>query len=181
MLAFYLISLAVFIGFIALIIVRYGVPTSVSESYYLLPKGVGQSVFYAFCVLVALPLLMYWLQITAGTTFQFLVFFTCAPLIFVGAAGAFKSFKLTNKVHYIAAAICGTCSQLWIVLNSAGWILIIAGLIFAAAVALAYKIKGVDANYNVTGLKKNATIFFLEMAAFVNTYIAVFGYHLNSV
>lgn len=172
MIYLFVLSLAVFGAFIVAMLLKYGVPTSISESYYLLPDRVAHPTFAGFCLLTALPLMIFWLDCTADTTFQFLVFFACAPLLFVGAAAAFKAVELTRRVHFTAAIICGVASQLWVVINTWWWIASI--VLFAAAFVLASRFSSVDSLRR----KKSSLLFFVEVAAFLSTYVAVFAYYI---
>jgi len=171
MIAFYILSLVVFTAYIATIIGRFGIPTSISESYYLMPKKFGGPFFYGFCLLTALPLLIFWLDLSPEK-WQFLVFLSCAPLMFVGAAGAFKEIDLTGKVHFISASCSALFSQIWIVLNTRWWIASI--VLLAIALLLTWKIKGKDD----TGQSRSAWLFFVEMAAYSSIYIALLAYYV---
>lgn len=123
-----IIPTTIFIIYITGILVHYGVPTSVSETYYLLPKKF-RLIFTVFCWSVC-AILPAWLDISQENT-QFLAFLSCAGLAFVGAAAAFKQ-ELTNTVHYISAAICAICSQLWIFISTNLWWLSLALLVPSA-------------------------------------------------
>lgn len=172
MIAFYLLSLCAFAAYVAVLLCKYGVPTSTSEGYYLIPGRWGQIAFAAFAVLTAFPMLVFWLTITAGTATQCMAFLSCAPLLFVGAAGAFKGFEMTRRVHFVAAALCGVFSQLWIAINT--WMWIVSVVLFVAAFVLSRKYKGVKAD----GSRGNALLFFTELAAFAATYAALLSYVL---
>ena len=171
MIAFYILSLVVFTAYVAAILGRYGVPTSISESYYLMPKKYGGPFFNGFCLLAAVPLLVFWLDLSPEK-WQFLVFLSCAPLTFVGAAGAFKEIDLTGKVHFVSAGASALFSQLWIVLNTRWWIASL--ILLALALILNRLVKGKDA----TGQTRNAWLFFVEMAAFLGIYIALLAYYI---
>ena len=172
MIALYLASLAMFVAYIAAILCRFGVPASISESYYLWSGKSGKPLFYGFCVLTALPLLIFWLEISPEQGL-FLVFLACAPLAFVGAAGAFKEIDLTGRVHFASAGISALASQLWIMINTRWWIGSLALLVIAFVVE--WKIKGRDAN----GYTVSAWLFFVEIAAFLSVYIALMAYYIS--
>lgn len=174
MIAFYLISLLAFAAYVAVLLCKYGVPASISEGYYLIPGKWGPMAFAGFALFTALPMLVFWLSITDGTITQFLAFLSCAPLLFVGAAGAFRSIDITRRVHFIAAAICGVCSQIWIACNTWMWIASI--VLFAAAFVLSRKYKGVRADKDWGSafmVEGSSLLFFAEMAAFMAIYIAI--------
>ena len=86
---------------IASIIKGKKLPVSLSDTYYLWPKWVFPTVM----TVTGFGLLPCWLEITEGHPLQFLVFLSCAGLIFVGAAPNFKYDKLENSIHMKAAYI----------------------------------------------------------------------------
>lgn len=172
MITFYLLSLCAFAAYVVVLLCKFGVPASISEGYYLIPGKWGPMAFAAFAVLTAFPMLVFWLTITEGAATQCLAFLSCAPLLFVGAAGAFRGFEMTRRVHYVAAAMCGVFSQLWIALN--GWMWIASIVLFVAAFILSRRYKGVRGN----GTPGSALLFFAEMAAFVALHVALIVYYL---
>lgn len=169
MIGFYIVSLAFFLGYIAVIIARYGVPTSISESYYLVPSKWSTPVFYGFTIVTALPLLIFWLDCSEGTA-QILIFLACASFAFVGVAGAFKQ-QGTRTIHFIAAGACALFSQIWIVIYTQLWPISIE--LFIIAILISLFVKGRDAE----GRKRNAWLFFVEMAAFLSVYYVVLEYY----
>jgi hypothetical protein len=171
MTALFFISFIVFISGLTAVTLKYGVPASISESYYLLPKPVRLPAFYGWTILVALPLAVFWLSISGGTA-QALVFFGCVFLIFAGAAAPFKDRGVTNKVHVASALLCALLTQIWIFAYTPFWIftLTLAPLFFA----IGLKTKSVfgEGRASITGVT-----FFLELAAFISAYIAVYGFY----
>lgn len=165
MIGFYITSLAVFVAYVAWVLVRYGVPTSISESYYLMPPKWRVPAFYGFTIFTAVPLLIFWLEHSAGTA-QYLVFLACASLAFVGAAGGFKE-RFAARVHFAAAALCAALSQVWIVIYTPLWWVSAGALI--AAVILTALCPGIDGDDN----KRSAWLFFVELAAFGSVYICL--------
>jgi hypothetical protein len=174
MIALYLFSLAVFIAYVVAVVRRFGVPTSISESYYLWPRGLGQWMFNGFCLLTALPLMVFWIEISSDV-WRFLVFFACAPLGFVGAAGAFKEINLTGRVHFGAAGVSALASQAWIAIN--GWWWIASLVLLAGAMVMTYRRWGRDA----TGVVRSAWLFWVEGAAFLSVYIAVLAHYIQQL
>lgn len=167
MIAFFIVSLLVILAYVGGIVWRYGVPASISESYYLLPKNLGKPLFYGFCVLTALPLMIYWFDITKDQPDQFLVFLACVPLAFVGVSGAFKEGGPTARMHFLSASLCAVFSQIWIALH--GWFWIGSVALLVIALVLSRLLTGVDH----TGRRVSPWLFFVEIAAFLAIYIAV--------
>lgn len=150
-----IISAAVFLSYMVAIIARYGIPASVSESYYLLPLK-WNAAFTLFCVAVAMTLLPAWLDKSPGP----LPFLACAGLAFVGVAAKFRD-DFVEKTHVVAALLCGGFAQAWIVLCTPFWYLSLA--FFLAGGWLAWR-------------KRKQRIFWLETAAFLSTFLTVYLY-----
>ncbi|KAA6327120.1 hypothetical protein EZS27_023862 [termite gut metagenome] len=171
MITLFFISLIAFVLGLFFITLKYGIPASISESYYLLPRKINLPVFYGWTILVALPLVAFWLDISEGTA-QPLVFFGCALLIGVGVAAPFKDRGQTSKVHFICAALCALLTQIWVFIYTPFWIFSLTLTVLFAA--FGYKIQGILEN----GKKaENSLTFFLEVATFLSIYIAVYGFY----
>lgn len=153
-----IVSIVIFMLYIASMVCLFNIPWSISNTYYLLEKkrkGLGW-MFTAFCYGVGGFLLPGWLDITPEG-YQYTCFLSVAGLIFVGAAAQFKE-SLTNTVHYTSAVICCLFSQIWcfaagfwlVSLLSFGFFLCMAGF-----------------------SKKKNWMFWVEIAAIVATYISI--------
>ena len=106
------ISIAVFIAYLSAIMLRYGVPASISDSYYVLGDNtLLSSLFTWFCWLTAITLLPYWLDNGGG----FLSFVACGALGFVGTAPLFRSHQ--RDIHFGSAIVCFASAYLWLFLN----------------------------------------------------------------
>lgn len=103
------------VSFLILIYVIYwlnksiNIPESISSTYYLL-DNMGW-VFQIILFLLAFLLMPIWLLLSNPSN-QFLVFITCAGILFIASAPNFK-IKFEGKIHYIAACTCGAASILW--------------------------------------------------------------------
>jgi hypothetical protein len=174
MIALFFISLFTLLIYIAVVAHRFGVPESISESCYLFPKR-GRLLFWSWSCLTAIPLMIFWLNVSEETL-QLLPFFSCSALVLVGTAGMFKEDSV-RKVHVFAAILCASTSQLWIALFTPYWaISIVLASIFGI---IGYRTKGVVRFEGEIRYAKNSITFFLEMAAFLSTYIAVYLYYLK--
>lgn len=120
------LSLAAFISYIGIFILNYGIPKSISETYYKL-KGNKQALFTLALWTMAIPV-----SIAATTG---LLFFAGAFICFTGAAPAFKNRGLERKVHFIGAyvgfalgllSLCIDYSLYWLV---AACVLIVTNII----------------------------------------------------
>lgn len=151
--ALIIISAAIFLVYMVAIIVRYGFPASVSDSFYLLPLK-WNAAFTLFCVSVAMTLLPAWLEKSPGP----LPFLSCAGLAFVGVAAKFRD-DFVEKAHVWAALLCGGAAQAWIVFCTPFWYVSLA--FFLACGWLAWR-------------KRKQRIFWLETAAFLSTFLTVY-------
>ena len=159
-----LVSFLVLLTYVVSIIAMFGVPSSLSDSFYLLqnkyPKKDWKWLFTILCFTIAITVLIPWLEIS-NTSLQPLAFLSAAGLGFVGAAPHFKSHE--KKIHETGALMCAICSQLWCVLS---------GFWYTPLIAI-----GVMA-IPALKQKKNYT-FYAEMAAFLSTYLGIFLKYLK--
>ena len=144
----------------------FGVPKSLSMTYYLYKDRLDilKVLFPAMISMLVICLMPCWLQLSEGSPFQFLAFLSAGALGFVGAAPAFKSSSLENSVHQVSAYFCAACAILWIILVTPYWyvVLIVLGIVAALAI--------------VTKTWKTSYIYWLEMVAFVSTFITILCY-----
>lgn len=150
------ISFILFIVYVAAMILMFGIPASISETYYLLERkrhGLGW-LFTAFCWGVSLTLLPAWLDMTPEA-YQAVLFLAAAGLMFVGAAPQFK-LSLAGPVHFVAAGVCCVAAGLWVALSGVWWTLPAA---YAAGLALA----AVDHRW----------MFWIEIAAFASVFLSI--------
>lgn len=141
--------------YIGVIIGLYGIPDSVSETFYLLPKKFNW-LFTFFCWAVS-AIVVPWLNISSEN-YQFLVFLSVGGLCFVGTAAQFKE-DFVKKVHFGAAAVCLICSQLWIFLATELWWVSLICLAITIGILIFNKFK-------------NDT-FWIEMWAFISLFIVL--------
>lgn len=146
----------------------FGVPHSLSMTYYLFKerKEILKVLFPAMIALMVMFLLPCWLQISEGSDFQFSAFLSMAALMFVGACPTFLDSDMENKVHSISAIICAIFALLWIILVTPFWYIIPIILEIIAVISV------------VTKTWKTCYTYWLEMVAFVSTFIAITLYYL---
>lgn len=156
-----LISLLITIVYLTYTIKLFGVPWSISDTYYKLErrkKGSG-ILFTAWTWLAGLPLLIAWLEIASDTPYQFLAFLACGSLMMLGTAAQFKQ-SLTEMVHYVSAGICVVSALIWVILT---------GYWYIPFMFLSISI--------LLGLKYKKWITWIELAALSATFITL----LNAV
>lgn len=168
-LTFVLISLAIFLSYNIAALSIFGIPSSLSNTYYLYEakkKHLGL-VFPAMMAIMAFTLLPAWVELgkvisSWSSYLNPLAFFTCAAILFVGGAPAFRSTKLEGTVHKVAATVAAACAVLWCLVVC--WKIIYVPLGTAALVVLG----GV-----FTNTWKIASVYWLEMMAFGASFITV--------
>lgn len=149
-----IISLLITVAFLGIITYLFGVLWSISESFYRLEKRRKGSgiLFTLWTFLAGFPLAYAWFNISKGQSFQFLVFFACGSLMMLGAASQFRQ-KMTDKVHYISAAICVASALAWLIL-AGFWFIPLITFMICIPIAIA------DGKW----------IFWIEIAALVATF-----------
>ena len=152
------ISALVFWAYTIFYLKIFGVPKSVSDTYYLFKKNKGNNwIFSVVFMITVFSLIPVFIEYSTENT-QFLAFISCTGLAFVGAAPRFK-IELEGVVHVVAANICALAAILWVIFNvHYGWVVVIASFLIFGGIALKDW--------------KNKT-FWLEIAAFLMTFICV--------
>ena len=161
-----LISFLTFCAYTGAVVAIYGIPASVSETFYLLPRG-KRWLFTAFCWGVSIVVVP-WLDATPGQ-WQFLAFLSVAGLCFVGAAAPFKE-DFVARVHYAGAGLCAVASQLWIFLAAGLWWVSLACLL---AVGGACFCLWQRASRKAGRPQFANVVFWIEMWAFVSLFISL--------
>jgi hypothetical protein len=127
-----IVATCIYVAYNAIAIAIFGVPESLSNTYYLWKEKNGKGWLFCLMMYLVVALMMpAWITISEGSNFQFLAFLAPASLMFVGTAPRFKDFSLENKVHTYSAYLAAACSLLWVGLVTPYWwvILIWLGLI----------------------------------------------------
>jgi hypothetical protein len=158
-----IISFCIYIVYNLISLYTFGVPHSLSNTYYLW-NGVKQGAGYAFCACLGLMvalLLPSWLEMSAGSPWQFLSFLTCGSLLFVAAAPNFKSIGIESTVHSVAAIFSAICAILWIVFVADLWAIVLLTLMYTLIVAVSH------------GSLRSCYIYWLETIAFLSLYFSV--------
>ena len=140
--------------YLACVVSCFGIPRSLSDTYYLL----GKRGWMFQCVLGLFGglLMPIWLDVSSENT-QFLAFFACAGLLFVAAAPCFK-IDIEGKVHYISAVVCCVAAFIWQIVEMC-WLLPIGSLALALG---------------ATVITKGKLFWWIEMAILVSSVISIF-------
>ena len=160
-------AIFMFIIYNVVALLLFGVPKSLSMTYYLFKDRVEtlKWLFPSMMTLLTIFLMPCWLEISEGSPFQFTAFLSAAGVLFVGAAPAFKSSSLENMVHQVSAYICAAAAIAWICLVTPYWWIIL--IVLAVIALLAYITKTIKSSY----------IYWLEMIAFISTFISIVAYY----
>lgn len=162
-----IIATVIFVAYNAVAITFFGIPESLSNTYYLYKEKSGKGWLFCLMMYLVVALMMpAWISLSEGSDFQFLAFLAPASIMFVGTAPRFKDGDLENKVHTISAIIAAVCSLAWVALVTPYWwvMLIWLGLIALASI--------------FTSSYKTCLVYWLEMVAFGSTFTAAIMYSM---
>lgn len=167
-LAMITIATAIFTAYNVVAIKLFGIPESLSNTYYLY-QGIDDGLkrlFPAMMFTMVVLMLPGWLDIAEDSSYQFLAFLACSGILFVGFAPAFKDYQTESHVHTSAAIISAIASLLWICLVTPFWWFI--PLVSAIVIYSAIK----------TQTLEKSLVFWLEIIAFYSTFSAIITYYL---
>lgn len=158
--------MALFVAYNIFACVKWGIPTSLSTTYYNLPERF-RWVFTLFMWAIAFLLMPAWIEVANSfgdwrDNFKFLAFLTCALICFVGAAPNFRAFEMESKVHTISATASAVTALLWCFV--CGWQIMyvpIAAAVLCLVIGLSTK------------TLKDCKVYWLELMAFGATYSSV--------
>lgn len=163
------IAIGIFVIYNAVAISFFGIPKSLSETFYLYQNkksGIGY-IFTGMMFILALLLMPAWLEITEvisswSHNLTVLPFFGAAMIAFVGAAPAFRSCELESKVHIISATAAAVFSLLWcaVVCYKVAYIIPISAIMVWVTAFL-------------TKTHKTAKTYWWEMVAFLATFATI--------
>ena len=162
-----MIAFGIYMVYNAIAIGNFGIPRSLSETYYLYKdKYKCGFVFPVMMLLVVGFMMPAWLALSDGSSFQFLSFLAPASLLFVGATPAFKSSDIDDRVHTWSAYFAAVCSLLWVILVTPYWWVILLWFAVIALTALA------------TRSVKSSLVYWLETVTFFSTFLSAILYGL---
>lgn len=162
-----IIATVIFVAYNAVAMAIFGIPESLSNTYYLYKEKYNKGVLFpAMMYLVVAFMMPAWITMSEGSNFQFLAFLAPAAIAFVGTAPAFLASDLENKVHSISALIAAACSLLWVILVTPYWWVILIWLGFIALASI------------FTSSYKTCIVYWLEQVAFLSTFTAAIMYSI---
>ena len=162
-------ALAIYWAYNMTVLAIFGAPYSLSKTYYLYQerKSWQRFMFPAMMVSMAGLLLPAWLEISEGSSLQFMAFFAAAGIIFTGVAAAFMESKMTFGVHTAGAVFAAVFSLLWIIFVAHLWYFIVVWLVLVLIVALLSK------------TLKTSYVYWFETIAFMSTFTAIIAYFVG--
>lgn len=144
-------AILIFLVYNLAIIGNFGIPTSLSASFYLLNERKNNLgyIFTAMMWTITFLIMPYWMAL--ADSFEGwehylvpLAFLAPACIAFVGTAPAFRGCELENRVHMISASLCAVFSILWCLI--ACWRI---AYIVPISIAIVWLIAYIQAIYHV--------------------------------
>lgn len=159
-----IIAFCIYILYNLSVLLLFGIPRSLSMTYYLF-KGTKvpatRHLFTFIMFLIAVCLAPIWLESTPDTN-QYSVFIALCGILFVGAAPEFMKSNDEDMFHTISAYISVIFATIWVIcIMHLWWIIIIWNIIF---IVLMY----------CTGTYKTSITYWLENAAFMSVFTSIF-------
>ena len=157
-------SLAILMSYTVAVCIKFGIPTTLSESYYFIYKKYLFTLVMWLSGFLILPPIM---EMTGGNT-QIIPFLSIIGIMIVGAAPRYKEQERT--LHIMGATMAGFFSQLWIILYAYPWTLLTWFILIIWAIGILIESKLVEWSEE---LDKRKWFFWAEMLAFVNLYLNI--------
>lgn len=164
MLTLTLVGFAIFILYIITSVLMFGIPASISETYYLFEsrkRNLG-SVFTIMMFSLVFLLISPFLEITPDN-WQFLAFLSVTGIAFVGAAPLFKKKGLENIIHTYGAISAAVFSLIWIfVCYPSSWDSIMHAIIIVLILSLLFSRR-----------LYYSKLFWVEMVMFLSIFLSI--------
>lgn len=157
-------SLVILMSYTVAVCIKFGIPTTLSESYYFIYKKYLFTLVMWLSGFLLLPPIM---EMTGGDT-QIIPFLSIVGIMIVGAAPKYKEQERT--LHIIGATMAGFFSQLWIILYAYPWTLLTWFILIIWAIGILIESKLVKWSEE---LDKRKWFFWAEMLAFINLYLNI--------
>ena len=157
-------SLVILMSYTVAVCIKFGIPTTLSESYYFIYKKYLFTLVMWLSGFLLLPPIM---EMTGGDT-QIIPFLSIIGIMIVGAAPRYKEQERT--LHIIGATMAGFFSQLWIILYAYPWTLLTWFILIIWAIGILIESKLVKWSEE---LDKRKWFFWAEMLAFINLYLNI--------
>lgn len=157
-------SLVILMSYTVAVCIKFGIPTTLSESYYFIYKKYLFTLVMWLSGFLLLPPIM---EMTGGDT-QIIPFLSIIGIMTVGAAPRYKEQERT--LHIMGATMAGFFSQLWIILYAYPWTLLTWAILIIWAIGILIESKLMEWSEE---LDKRKWFFWAEMLAFINLYLNI--------
>ena len=157
-------SLVILMSYTVAVCIKFGIPTTLSESYYFIYKKYLFTLVLWLSGSLLLPPIM---EMTGGDT-QIIPFLSIIGIMIVGAAPKYKEQERT--LHIIGATMAGFFSQLWIILYAYPWTLLTWFILIIWAIGILIESKLMEWSEE---LDKRKWFFWAEMLAFINLFLNI--------
>lgn len=156
------LSLLTILAYTSTMVIKEGVPYSVSDTYYSLEHK------WAFSVAVILSALLLMPSAFQASTenSEFLVFLFTAGQCLVGTAPHFKGWQ--HKLHIAGAVLLLICSQIWVGINHLIVLITWIPYLIFTLIAVFRSKRGF-----VPYLLDTKPLFWIEVVSFINIYLIV--------
>lgn len=161
-----LISLSLFLIYNGVALMKFGVPHSLSMTYYCFKeyKDKTKHIFTIMMVVCACLLMPGWIEMSEGSSLQFLTFLSAVGIIFVGLIPEVLNSDFENIVHTSFAILSAIFSMLWVVLVAEMWPIIIMWIILITTISL------------ITKTLKKGWLYWIEMVVFGSVFTSMIIY-----
>jgi hypothetical protein len=161
-------AILLFVIYNIVALMLFGVPRTLGMTYYLFKarEDCLKALFPVTIILICLLLLPCWLEISNGSPWRLTAFLSAGSLLFVGFVPAFKSSKMEDYLHDIAAYVGTLFGLLWIIMVTPFWYIILIVLSIVSIIAI------------WTKTWRTSYIYWLEMVAFASTFISITCYYV---
>ena len=164
-------AIFIFLIYNIVILALFGVPKSLSNTYYLFKERNSnlKFLFPSMMIILAFLLSPVWLEISKNSDFQFTAFLSVLGVLFVGGAPAFKKSSMENAIHTFAAYFCAASAIAWICLVTSYWYIILIVFIIILILAL------------ITKTWKSSYVYWIEIVAFISTFASIIAHYINKL
>lgn len=154
-------SFIIFAAYVGTTTALFGVPPSLSDTFYLLGRRDGYGgIFTGAMLLMAMTIFAPMIEVSQSDV-QILAFACPAALAFVGAAPCFKEEE--SVIHTVAALVAAASGILWCLFLTPYWYIVPIVVILCGEASI------------LTDTLDDCYVWWLEMAAFLSVYICLFA------
>lgn len=157
-----ILSLLTILAYTVTMVIKEGVPYSVSDTYYSLEHKWAFSVSVILSALLLMPAAF---QASTESS-EFLVFLFTAGQCLVGTAPHFKGWQ--HKLHIAGAVLLLVCSQVWVGLNHPIVLITWVPYFILTLVSVFRSERGF-----VPSVLDTKPLFWVEVVSFINIYLIV--------